>query len=273
MSHSDIWQRIKHEIEGHLVFRTEDEWGPLFVVDRQDKRFLYFGEPYEQSCIYRDNPSQPVHEYARAMLLALGFVQPQSALMLGLGGGTLWHAFRVAYPEADVTLVELRPEVVNVARHYFHLADQDNDQVIIADAKHFIRDEKPERHDLLFADMFYDNRMHPWQKQYKFFVQCRRVLKENGWLVINFDHSLATDDAAMHNLTSLFPTVYSYVTRDDNNIIFASPQADFDPDACVDTLKALEASLGCQFEAMYRQLVLPGNVPLSTGETGVQADI
>ncbi|XP_003739601.1 eEF1A lysine and N-terminal methyltransferase [Galendromus occidentalis] len=62
-------------------------------------------------------------EYYRYMLVALGyFDQPGSALLLGLGGGTL-ASFISKFTEWKVEAVELDPAIVEVARKYFGLPE------------------------------------------------------------------------------------------------------------------------------------------------------
>lgn len=254
MTHSDIWQQIRHEIEGRLIYRTRDELGELFVVDHKEHRLLYFGAPYEQSCISRDKPHQPVHEYARAMLMVLAWAQPERVLMLGLGGGTLVHAVKRAFPPTELTIIELRAEVADVARHYFQLEHLTNTDIIIADAKQQARAQPADTYDILFADLFTDNRMHPWQQQHKFFVQCQRLLRDHGWLVINFDQY--QDDPCLNSLCTLFPTVLSLHTRDGNHVVLASKQPGFDPDDHTGPLERLEHQLEVSLQGLFAQLMI-----------------
>lgn len=228
MHDADIWQTLRREVGGRLVAQQRDEWGWLHVVDHEDCRYLYFGAPYEQSCILRAKPWRLVHEYARAMMLGAAFSAPHDILMLGLGGGSLAHAIRRGCPQANLTVVELRPAVAAIARDYFQLDFLPDDQLIMGDARQRLREFPPHSCDLLLADLFFDDRMHPLQAQHKFFQRCRDLLRPEGWLVVNFD-APRIDSGGCQSLFDLFPTMLSLTTRDDNQIVLASLDSTVDP--------------------------------------------
>jgi spermidine synthase len=254
LNDSDIWQTLRSEIEGQLVAQHRDEWGWLHVVDHGDCRYLYFGAPYEQTCIRKDKPHQLVHEYARAMSLAFALAQPRDAILLGLGGGSLLHALQKACPDANTSVVEMRPQVAVIAREYFQLDSLRDGQLIIADAKQQLRLFPTESCDLLLADLFYDNRMHPWQEQQKFFLQCRKLLRPDGWLAINFDAPRLVDSESCYPLADLFPTLLSVTTRDDNQIVLASPQSRFDIEDHLPAIEQLEQQLEIPLRPLLKNL-------------------
>lgn len=243
MHDSEVWQTLRQETGGRLIAQERDDWGWLHVVDQGDRRYLYFGAPFEQSCILREKPWQLVHDYARAMMLGCVLAEPRDVLMLGLGGGSLLHSVRRGCPEAAVTVVELRPQVAALAREYFELEFLRDEQLIIADAKQQLRRFPPQAFDLLLADLFYDDRMHPWQEQHKFFMQCRNLLRADGWLAINFDSPRLVEGSSGAALFEWFPTVLSVTTRDDNQIVLATLQADFDEEAFEAGIAVLEQRL------------------------------
>ena len=127
------------------------------------------------------------------MALAFALARPREVILLGLGGGSLLHALRKACPDANAAVVEMRPQVVAIAREYFQLDSLQDGQLIIADAKQQLRLFPSQSCDLLLADLFYDNRMHPWQEQQKFFLQAQKCLRPGGWLAINFDSPRLVD--------------------------------------------------------------------------------
>jgi spermidine synthase len=77
----------------HLLAEVQDEFGVIRVLEVADYRFLEFGDAIEQSCVFTADPSWLEYDYTRAMLIgALCHEQPESALFLGLGAGTLTQA-------------------------------------------------------------------------------------------------------------------------------------------------------------------------------------
>lgn len=253
----DLWHQIRHEIDGQLVFRTEDEWGELFVVDHAGRRHLYFGAPYEQSCIDLQQPWQPVHEYARSMMLVLALHYPRTVTMLGLGGGSLLHAVHRAIPDATATVIEQRQAVVAIAREFFQLEEGRHTDILLDDAKVRLRTLEPGSCDLLFADLFTDQQMHPWQQQHKFFSQCRRHLRDDGWLVINFDELQPQGGRTLDALMATFPFVLGLATRDGNHVILACAQAQiFEPEHHLQDLHQLQERLGVDLLPLYQRLEL-----------------
>jgi spermidine synthase len=69
---------------------------------------------------------------------------PKNILILGLGGGTMQHFIRDAYPEAKMVSVEIDPVMVEIARKYFDLDSIGNHQVVVDDAFRFV--VEPEQH-------------------------------------------------------------------------------------------------------------------------------
>ena len=106
-----------------LVFSCHDEEGVIEVVDDLDTRALYFGTSARQSAMSREAPHRLVLSYTRSMLSGLLFTRkPRSALVLGLGGGSLPRFLMHVFPTCRIDVVERRAKVVQVAHDYFHLA-------------------------------------------------------------------------------------------------------------------------------------------------------
>jgi spermidine synthase len=99
-----------------LVFSCHDEEGVIEVVDDLDTRALYFGTSARQSAMSPEEPHRLVLSYTRAMLSGLLFTrQPRSALVLGLGGGSLPRFLMHVFPTCRIDVVERRAKVVQVA--------------------------------------------------------------------------------------------------------------------------------------------------------------
>ncbi|MER2105159.1 MAG: spermidine synthase, partial [Pseudomonas atacamensis] len=106
----------------HLLAEVQDEFGVIRVLEVADYRFLEFGDAIEQSCVFTADPSWLEYDYTRAMLIgALCHEQPESALFLGLGAGTLTQACLKFLPLEDVEAIELRPDVPRLAIEYLGL--------------------------------------------------------------------------------------------------------------------------------------------------------
>jgi spermidine synthase len=123
------------EREERLLARVEDAFGVISVYEVDDYRFLEFGDAIEQSCVFTADPSWLEYDYTRAMLVgALCHEQPESALFLGLGAGTLTQACLKFLPLEDVEAIELRPDVPRLAMEYLGLDDDPRLYMRIGDA-------------------------------------------------------------------------------------------------------------------------------------------
>ena len=92
------------------------------VYSDDELRCLRFGRytGTRQSCINLSNPDNLEFNYTRMMMGALYLnPNPQHALIIGLGGGTLPTALRKLYPALQIDVAEIDSAVVRVARQYF----------------------------------------------------------------------------------------------------------------------------------------------------------
>jgi spermidine synthase len=103
-----------------------------------------------QTCVDLSRPDELLATYLRRMLEAPRYCQKhERVLLVGLGGGSLWHHYRKNYPEVAVDVVELDPVMVDVARRYFDFGGN----VAVEDALQFIR--RPGcRYDVVYVDAF-----------------------------------------------------------------------------------------------------------------------
>ena len=79
--------------------------------------------------------------------------------MIGLGGGTVVKRMWRDYPEMHIDAVELDPDVVDVARRYFALPDDERIRVFVDDGAHFL-ETSADVYDIVIVDAFDDDR-HP----------------------------------------------------------------------------------------------------------------
>jgi spermidine synthase len=139
----------------------------------------------EQSCIDLDHPARLVHAYTQAMLLGVLLVPaPESALLLGLGGGALAQALLACSGELRLQAVECRAAVVEGAYRHLDLPRTDRLRILIGDARAFVQGAG-ERCDLIFLDLYEAGGMHPDQNGADLLAACRARLNGGGLLVGN----------------------------------------------------------------------------------------
>ncbi|MCW8409351.1 spermine synthase [Legionella sp. PATHC035] len=246
-----------HDFFGNtIIYRTNDSWGDIFVMDRGSIRALNFDPVYDQTGIYLQYPHIPVHEYTRVMLLVLAFIQhPARITLLGLGGGSLLHCLHFLLPECSLFCIELRKKVHEVAMDFFQLPAAKNIEILIADAQTAIKFQKSHSTQIVFADMYLDYGMDAFQIQQQFIEQSHRILDDMGWLVINFHELPQFDSPFIQCMQDYFAELLICPTVSDNYILFAgkSPVGDLHSDSHQTTLAELENKLNIKLLRLLRK--------------------
>lgn len=170
---------------GSLIHIADDEDGEIHVYQDDRHRYLTFGNQVEQSCMDLANPARLVHVYTQAMMLALLFgTEPRDALLLGVGGGSLARALRRVRPGMRITGVDAREAVIDTARSHFELPTDKNLRVVRQDAREFLG-QRSRGYDLIFADLYRADGVHPDQGDEGFLRLVRSHLSPVGILVTN----------------------------------------------------------------------------------------
>ena len=118
-----------------------------------------------------------------------------SALILGLGAGTIARLLIEKNPEIDITAVDNSKTVIKFAKKHFNLDDVKM-KVMIDDAFKFVK-KTPERYDYIAVDIW-NGQWFPFTVLMEPFINhCKRLLNPKGWLYINTPH---LDYHAMENM-------------------------------------------------------------------------
>ena len=169
------------------VRKPAEDAETAYVSERYGVRSLHIGSDTVQSSMRLSKPYDLELSYTRSMMGFLLFVpSPRRALMIGLGGGSLAKFVPRRMPGTRVTAVEVSPQVVAIARQYFHVPQDDPPrfQVIIGDGSEYVaRDEVSA--DVLFVDG-YDADAHAEELASRsFYALCRARLEPGGIFVVN----------------------------------------------------------------------------------------
>jgi spermidine synthase len=82
-------------------------------------------------------------------------VHPQSVLLLGLAGGSSARLINRYFPHAQITAVEIDPQMVEIGRKHFHLSKVKNLRIHLQPAEKYIAKLNPRTHfDLVLVDCF-----------------------------------------------------------------------------------------------------------------------
>lgn len=171
------------------IYKTQDEFGELHVKEQGLLRTLYFGDHKKQSSIFLPEPAVLVLSYAQAMMTSLFFChQPKKVLIVGLGGGSLFHFINNFYPDCTVDIVELRQSVIDVATQLFKVP-LSNPQLnlVHTDGIEFVAEKarRNESYDLVLIDAFDQWGPSEILSNQVFIGQCRELIKDEGVCTFN----------------------------------------------------------------------------------------
>jgi len=119
----------------------------------------------------------------------VGCVEPdgqaiaQRVLILGLGGGTVAHLLARAFPGAEITGVELDPQIIDVARRFFDLDQVSKLKVVCADAADVAKG--PGTYDLVLSDLYCGGRFPEKFAREEFLVGVKNLLAPQGLAIFN----------------------------------------------------------------------------------------
>ncbi len=215
------------------LFTGTSEFSKMRVVQSKSLRTLEFikdgGKRMRQSVIDVTAPHVLQHPYSHAMFGSL-VLRPQQdrILIVGLGGGAMIHFFNYHFPETKVDVVEIDPVVVQVAREWFGIDNDERNTVATADGVAHIEHAAPHTWDVIYMDAF----LKPTADQTtsagipestvhrQFLERLRKRLKPGGLLVFHMHHkSDARED--IDTLKAVFPNVRQ-VQRRGHIVVYAS---------------------------------------------------
>lgn len=198
------------------------EPAPL-VRTRRGRRTLEFAPGDIQSEMLLARPHALVLAYLRAMMCFVLFVpRPRHIVMAGLGGGSLVKFCHRHFPQACISAIELRADVIALRDEFRIPPDDARLQVLHGDAVDIIGGLREEA-DVILLDGFDRAGLPPRLADAAFYAGCRRALRPGGVLVANvftydprYEAVLAALDTEFGGRTCWFDKVAG-----NNRIVFA----------------------------------------------------
>jgi hypothetical protein len=144
----------------HLLEETVTPFGTLRVTEvlfpgeRQPERRLYLNDEEESGELVRSGA--PTLAYVAAAEAWLSSITPRASRFLFLGGGAYTLPRRIAErdPRAEITVVELDPEVTRLAYRYFGLREHHRIASVHGDARAFLRSGGDGEFDRIYLDVY-----------------------------------------------------------------------------------------------------------------------
>ena len=194
------------------------------IVEEGGVRVLQIGGNAIQSAMRLDAPDRIELDYVRAMMAFLLFhPDPRDVLMVGLGGGSMARFIHQRMLQTRVTVVEINPGVVTVARRYFHFPEEDARlEIVIGDGAEVVP-QRPASCDLLVVDGFVNGSPAKDLCAQSFYGSAFAALRPGGAMVANFmsdDKRIETYCGRIEESFGRNPTLL-LAEEEDNIIAFA----------------------------------------------------
>ena len=198
--------------EGYTVVHTKDsQYHRIAVVDDEESRYLRFDSSF-QSGMYLNDPYRTRFGYSDYLQLAFAYrPETRRVLYVGLGGGSAPKRTWRDFPNAQIDVVELDPEVVNVAYRYFELPRDPRLDVEVEDGRRFLaQNDGP--WDTIIVDAFYSDSIPFHLATREFLELAQSRLARGGTVVANIIGAVRGPDSRLfrsmlRTYRAVFPTV------------------------------------------------------------------
>jgi spermidine synthase len=150
-------------------------------------RHLHVGGSAIQSAMWIDTPDALALAYTQAMMAALLFQpEPQDAVLIGLGGGSLAKFIYRQLPATRISALEVDVRVVAAAHRMFHLPiGKRRLRVLIRDGAEYVAAHRHSA-DVIFLDAFVNFRQAPSVRSAAFYRAARSALRPDGVMAVNY---------------------------------------------------------------------------------------
>jgi spermidine synthase len=212
---------------GTVIFEKESQYSHIDVVDSDNKRTLYLNG-MRHSQMDKDNPDMLMLEYTKYFHLGQLFNHPlEKILFVGGGGFSGPKNFLTNYPDSLIDVVEIDPEVTEVAKTYFSLRDNPRLQIFNEDARTFLVNSD-DTYDLIILDAYATDYVPFHLLTQEYFQILNEHLEPNLLGSLEGDTS-DLPRSVYKTMKNTFPTVYVFTTDENHlsivqNLIFVTTQ-------------------------------------------------
>ena len=216
------------ELKNHFLRRTND----LHDIDTEYSRVQVFKtidpktkkeiravatDPFfVQSAMFTDSDELAL-EYANFYHLLKHFKPDfQNTLLIGGAGYTFPNEYLKKYPAAKMDVVEIDPQMTEIARKFFRLKEHADLNIIHEDGRVFLNQSAADKYDVVLMDAFGSLFSVPFQLTTVEAVQnINRVLRDDGVIIFNLGGAIKGEaskflQAEMKTYRQVFPKVYLF---------------------------------------------------------------
>ncbi|WP_121820879.1 spermidine synthase [Halostella salina] len=206
---------VGYSVRGEVVYQTQTPYQELEVIDSGDTRTLYL-DGQRHSAMDKDDPTRHVFEYTRYFHVPMLVADDvDRVLFIGGGGFSGPKRFAAEY-NATVDVVEIDPEVIDVAKEYFRVEEGDGLNIYNAGGRQYLQDTE-KTYDLIVLDAYKRDKV-PFQLTTVEFMQLANDrLDEDGVLLANVISARSGPASKFYRaqyktMNEAFPQVYAFPT-------------------------------------------------------------
>lgn len=166
--------------------------------------------------------------YARSAMIGLAFTeQLDRILVLGVGAGNIPMFLRKHYSDAQIDVVDIDPQIIDLAKQYFNFLEDDLLQAHVQDGRVFIENtQKP--YDLIFLDAYTAAGIPKHLATKEFLLSLKKALKPSGAIIANMWSTPKVNPlyrSMLRTYQEVFQEVYTLrVPTAGNKIVIALPK-------------------------------------------------
>ncbi len=201
---------------GPVAYEKETPYSHLDVVDSGQQRILYLNG-FPQSGMDRDDPTRLVFAYTQYFHLG-PVANPDVANVLFVGGGGFSgpKSFLATYPNVHVDVVEIDPDVIDVAYRFFEVKQDPRLTVYNEDGRVYLS-ETTKYYDMIVLDAYAKTYVPFHLMTVEFFQLLSSRLTDRGMVVSNLIGSLVGDTsdiirAEYRTVTAVLPNAAVFST-------------------------------------------------------------
>lgn len=173
-------------------------------------------DPYSyQSGVLANGSKELVFDYTKKIMSIID-AAPNKDKILILGGGayTLPEAIGKKYPNSQIDVVEIDPELREVSKKYFNYDEPANVHAISQDARAFLHDSKGTGYDIAVIDVYGNDVSIPFVfTTHEYAAELKGVLKDSGVVVANLIAGVnAACSPLLASLTASYATAFTNYT-------------------------------------------------------------
>lgn len=218
----------------NLIFEKKSRYHHIMVYEDGYTRTLRLGKGYEagkQSRVDIRNPHNLILEYTKLVFSGLLINdRPDSILIIGLGGGVIPRALNRYFPEAKIDVVDIDPDVLDVAEKYFLFKTGEYISTHISDGRAFVEDKIRSnlhvKYDMIILDAFDSSSIPGHLLTKEFLGLVARIMNPEGVIVAN----VLSDSRLFHSIIKTYRKVfgrcYVFIGEQAKNAVLVTPGKD-----------------------------------------------